>query len=301
MRQDTTGRTGCPSLVQGTPELLKRPAMMLFKVGQHPRAAQRLLDVERRLDQVLGVLAVEPMQGYELEEIQADEIRTFSGGKDDPTWVFAAISVWSRLWTSTVVGRRSYSNTRQLLSDTVRAGRFRYSPMIMTDGFEYYARVMRELFPNACIHGQVIKDWRKNRVGRITRSLTMGTPCQLEDALLRSEDSESLNTSFIERLNLTIRQGSSYLRRRTPCHSRRKERLEDQLKLLRCHYNFMRPHRSLKFGKVTRTPAMQAGLASRQLTFRMVFMAGASLFVLVLIVVDFGGRIGEESALRMAA
>jgi len=145
------------------------------------------------------------MQGYELEEIQADEIRTFSGGKDDVAWVFAAISVWPRLWTSTIVGRRSYRNTSQRLSETVRAGRFRRSHLITTDGFGYYPRVVRELFPNACIRGQVIKSWRKNRVGRITLSLITGTPCQLEEALANSDESEVLNTSFIERLNLTIR------------------------------------------------------------------------------------------------
>ena len=33
---------------------------------------------------------------------------------------------------------------------------------------------------------------------------------------MKSEDSEHLNTSFVERLNLTIRQGSAYLRRCSP-------------------------------------------------------------------------------------
>ena len=37
-------------------------------------------------------------KGYELTELQADEIRTFSGVKDEPTWVFASMAVWSRLW-----------------------------------------------------------------------------------------------------------------------------------------------------------------------------------------------------------
>jgi hypothetical protein len=72
-------------------------------------------------------------------------------------------------------------------------------------------------------------------------------------------------------LNLTIRQGSAYLCRRSLCHARRKQRLEDHLDLLRCHYNFLRPHRALKFGRDVRTPAMQAGLAKRRLTFRDIF------------------------------
>ncbi len=80
-----------------------------------------------------------------------------------------------------------------------------------------------------------------------------------------------LNTSYVERLNLTIRQGSAYLVRRTICYARQKQRLEDHLQLLRCDYNFVRPHRALKFGREVRTPAMQAGLFRQRLTFREIF------------------------------
>ena len=36
-------------------------------------------------------------------------------------------------------------------------------------------------------------------------------------------------------------------------------------------YNFVRPHRALKFGREVRTPAMQAGLTRRRLTLREIF------------------------------
>ena len=95
---------------------------------------------------------------------------------------------------------------------------------------------------------------------------------------MNSEDSRQLNTSYIERLNLTMRQGSAYLRRRTLSHARRTQRLEDHLELLRCHYNFLRPHRALKFGPEVRTPAMQAGLTQKRLTFRDVFVSILTFF-----------------------
>ncbi len=41
----------------------------------------------------------------------------------------------------------------------------------------------------------------------------------------------------------------------------------------RCYYNFVRPHGALKFGREIRTPAMQAGLTTRRLTFRDIFFA----------------------------
>ncbi len=86
-----------------------------------------------------------------------------------------------------------------------------------------------------------------------------------------SEDSEKLNTSFIERLNLMIRQGSAHLFRRTICYARRTERLAAHLELLRCYYNFVRPHRALKFGREVRTPAILAGLTKSRLTLREIF------------------------------
>jgi hypothetical protein len=46
----------------------------------------------------------------------------------------------------------------------------------------------------------------------------------------------------------------------------------EHLELVRCHYNFVRPHSALRFGRETRAPAMQAGLARRRLTLREVFV-----------------------------
>ena len=42
-----------------------------------------------------------------MPELQADEIRTIIGGREQAIWVFVVIDVWSRLWPSTVVGKRS--------------------------------------------------------------------------------------------------------------------------------------------------------------------------------------------------
>ena len=127
------------------------------------------------------------------------------------------------------------------------------------------------------------------------RRQVIGAKWKFEDALVESVDSSTLNTSFIERLNLTIRQATAYLRRRTTCHARRKERLEDQLEIVRCHYNFLRPHRALKFGTETQTPAMQAGLVTKRLTFRDVFSSNALSSSSSVIVYVFAGRAAGHS------
>ncbi len=102
--------------------------------------------------------------------------------------------------------------------------------------------------------------------------MVIGSPRQLADAPEASEDSEKLNTSFVERQNLTVRNGSAYLYRRSLCHAKSEEKLVEHLQLQRCYQNFVRRHRALKFGNITRTPAMQAGLATKALTFREIFL-----------------------------
>ena len=98
-----------------------------------------------------------------------------------------------------------------------------------------------------------------------------------------------MNTSFIERLNLTIRQSSAYLSRRALSHARSKEKLEEHLELLRCYYNFVRPHGALKFGREIRTPAMQAGLTTRRLTLKEIFVSTLTSLLLESDAMAFAG------------
>ena len=177
------------------------------------------------------------MKGLAMAELQADEMRTIVGGKEQTIWVFTVIDVWSRLWPSTVIGGRSYGNTLALFRDVFERMNPGQHPLITTDGFEFYKKVIGRVFGPACLYGQVIKTRRNDRIVKVERRTVIGGTWGLQQTLRDSEDSSKLNTSFIERLNLTIRQGSAYLLRRTICQARWKERLEDNLELLRCYYN----------------------------------------------------------------
>jgi hypothetical protein len=143
-------------------------------------------------------------------ELQADEIRTIVGGREQGVWVFVVIDVWSRLWPSTVVGKRSYRNTLDLFRDLSNRMNLEVTPLITADRFKFYERVIGRVFGPGCVYGQVIKTRRNDRVVRVERRAVIGAG-RLKQALRNSEDSVTLNTSFVERLNLTIRQGSSYL------------------------------------------------------------------------------------------
>ena len=138
-------------------------------------------------------------------ELQAAEIRTIIGSREQGIWVFVVIDVWSRLWPSTLVGKRSYRNTLDLFRDLSNCMSLQAIPLIKTDGFKFYERVIGRVFGPACIYGQVIKTRRNDRVVSVERRAVIGAG-RLKQALGNSEDSVTLNTSFVERLNLTIRQ-----------------------------------------------------------------------------------------------
>lgn len=218
------------------------------------------------------------LKDLELIELQADEICTLTGTKKKPIWIFVAIEVWSRMWISKVVGSRNYKNVKILLNQVIDSCRIVNPFIFTTDGFEPYSWATKNLLNYICLYAQVIKKRRKNRVINVERRLIIGTKQKMEQLLFESEDSSTINTSFIERLNLTIRQSCAYLGRRTACHSRRKDLLVDNLALQMCYYNFIRPHSALKFGDETRTPAMQAGLVKKQLSFREIFTAIEIIF-----------------------
>jgi len=218
------------------------------------------------------------LRDFVIRELQSDEIRTFVGDKEQVVWILTTLEVWSRLWVSVVVGRRNLRNIKTGIRDTVQRGRIEHRFLFTTDGFEMYEWAVKRLLAGVCIYGQVIKKRRENRVIRVDCRLLLGTKSELEEALFRSEDSSTLNTSFVERHNLTIRQGSAYLGRRTPCYARLIESLMRQMALMMMYYNFVRPHMALKFGKMVRTPAMQAGLVTKRLSFRKIFTASFLVF-----------------------
>jgi len=68
-------------------------------------------------------------------------------------------------------------------------------------------------------------------------------------------------------------------------NSERRKHLRGHVELLRCYYNFIRPHRALKFGRQTRTPAMQAGVVSVPMNWSDIFTSPASLYVFLVAVV----------------
>jgi hypothetical protein len=110
-----------------------------------------------------------------------------------------------------------------------------------------------------------------------------GTRAALRRALTGLGLSGNLNTAFVERVNLTLRQSVAALVRRTWSTAQEAPQLLLHLELWRAYYHFVRQHESLRVALAQprerggkrqpqryrhRTPAMAAGLTHRRWTMR---------------------------------
>src|SRR3989442_13068941 len=100
------------------------------------------------------------------------------------------------------------------------------------------------------IYGQVKKSYRRRKLVRATHVMRLGTGAALKIALQELGLSGRLNTAFIERVNLTVRQGVAALARRTWATAKPAPQLLAHLEWWRAYYHFVRPHHSLRLALV---------------------------------------------------
>jgi hypothetical protein len=122
----------------------------------------------------------------------------------------------------------------------------------------------RVLDPALC-YAQVDKRREQGRVVEVRRRIIFGTPEIITEILGRQQ----INTSYVERDNLTSRHSNGRLVRKTLSHSKKAYYLQQHLDLEDAIFNFVRPHLSLRVALPQpsngrkwhqRTPAMAAGL-----------------------------------------
>jgi hypothetical protein len=90
----------------------------------------------------------------------------------------------------------------------------------------------------------VIKTVRRRRLVRVTHRMVFGTLAAIEQVL--AAHGWQINTAFIERLNLSIRQHVAAVGRRVTTLCKHEEGLRQQLMLYQVYYNFCLPHASLR-------------------------------------------------------
>jgi hypothetical protein len=91
------------------------------------------------------------------------------------------------------------------------------------------------------IYGQVKKVYRRRRLVRVSHVMHCGTRAALQATLTGLGLSRRLNTAFVERVNLTVRQSVVALIRRTWSTLQEAPQLLAHLECWRVYYHLARP------------------------------------------------------------
>ena len=126
---------------------------------------------------------------------------------------------------------------------------------ITTDGLERYTRLVPEYFPTS-LYAQVVKKRKKHRLVSVEIKPINGTLDKIIQVIEAMGLGKTVNTSYIERLNLTARNSVNSLARKTWCVVKKHVASVGKMYVFQTFYNFIRTHMSLE----GRTPAMAAGV-----------------------------------------
>jgi IS1 family transposase len=234
-----------------------------------------------------------------LPHIQLDELRTRLRSRACALWLWVAFDPFSKLIPVLYLGTRSQDAAHTVVHDLRQRLAPDCLPIFTSDGLHLYFYALTAHFGQwvqgvgrlarrwqvaaGLLYGQVKKHYRRRRLVGVTYIMRCGTRVGLQAALQALGLSGKLNTAFVERLNLTLRQSVAALIRRTWSTRQAALELFVHLEWWRAYYHFVRPHESLRVlltqpiargGKRQpqryrqRTPAMAAGLTSRRWTVR---------------------------------
>ncbi|HEY7735840.1 MAG TPA: IS1 family transposase, partial [Candidatus Limnocylindrales bacterium] len=178
---------------------------------------------------------------------------------------YVAIEAETKLIPAWMIGARSPEHARVFMDDL--RSRLASRVQLTTDGHRIYLRAVPDTFGDEIDYAQLVKvyghpaprdDWERQKWAQThtTREVT-GT---IEKIVSGSPDPSKINTSFVERQNLTMRMGMRRFTRSTNAHSKKLSNHAAAVALHFMYYNFARPHKSLAT-PYARTPAMAAGLA----------------------------------------
>ena len=277
----------------------------LVEAAEHLRAFSRyfLCDVhveQVQLDELYAVL-----RDLKAGAISDDEaIDRLERSRD---WVWTAMDPTSKLLVVVDVGTRTLAMAQRVVHQLVQVLAPGCVPLFLTDGFKEYRTAILTHFGHwmprerrqdkgplpkprwmplpELLYAQVVKSYRRRRLVGVKHCVVFGTQLAIERVLARC--GWTINTAFVERLNLDIRQCVASVGRRVNTLCQGEEGLLDRLVLFQTYHNLVLPHASLRqpllvpeatngkgSAKVWRphTPAMAAGLTDHVWTLQEVLL-----------------------------
>jgi IS1 family transposase len=233
-----------------------------------------------------------------LEQLQLDELyAVLRAVKDDdlsedeaiarlersPYWVWTAMDPKSKLLVVVDVGTRTLAMAQRVVHQVTRVLAPGCVPLFMTDGLKDYATALWTHFGHwiqperrqakgptpklrwmplpELLYAQVVKAYRRRRIVGVRHRVVFGTQLAIEQVLATC--GWTINTAFVERLNLDIRQCVAAVGRRVNTLCQGEAGLRDQLALFHVYHNFVLPHASLR--QRLPNPAMTNGNGSAKL------------------------------------
>jgi IS1 family transposase len=224
-----------------------------------------------------------------------------------PYWVWAVLDPESKLLLSVQVGERTLAMAQRVVHYVAQVLAPDCAPLFLTDGFREYTTALLThyghwvQFPRRqaqgpapkprwlplpqLLYAQVVKQYRRKRVVGVTHRVVFGTREAVQHVLAAC--GWQINTAFVERLNLDIRQRVVAVGRRVNTLCTGEDGLQQQLAVFHAYHNFVLPHASLRqplripapingIGSARRwrpcTPAMAAGLTDHVWSLREVLL-----------------------------
>jgi len=224
-----------------------------------------------------------------------------------PHWVWTAIDPVTKLLLTIDIGDRTLAMAQRVVHQVVQVLAPGCVPLFLTDGFKEYATALLTHFGHwvqpprrqvtgpapkprwmprpQLLYAQVIKTVRRRRLVRVRHRIVFGTLEAIQQVLAAC--GWQINTAFVERVNLSIRQHVAAVGRRVSTLCKGEDGVRQQLALYHMYYNFCLPHTTLRqplplpestngTGSAKRwqpqTPAMAAGLTDHVWTLREVLL-----------------------------
>jgi transposase-like protein len=265
----------------------------LVEAAEHLRAFSRYFLCEVHVEQVQLDELYAVLRDLKAGEISDEEaiVRL----ERAPYWVWTAMDPKSKLVLVVDIGTRTLAMAQRVVHQLVQVLAPGCVPLFLTDGFKEYGTAIlthcghwrqperrRDKGPRPkprwmplphLLYAQVVKTVRRRRLIGVKHRVVFGTLDRVNQVLAAC--GWQINTAFVERLNLDIRQRGAAVGRRVNTLCQGAEGLLDQLVLFQTYHNFVVPHASLRqplqvpaptngsgSAKVWQpcTPAMAAGL-----------------------------------------
>jgi len=225
----------------------------------------------------------------EMAYVQVDELQTkVRAHPGEKAWLWVAIDPQTKIvptLTLTIGGRKTI-HAMDFIHEVVLRLAEGCIPLFTSDGLRQYFWALTAHFgrwtlpPRAQVlhwevdeqlqYGQLIKKRKGRKLQTIKTQVLCGSRQETVDTLEALGYSSTINTSYIERFNLTLRHLVASLVRRTTALAQTEQTMMQHLEWSRAYYHFVRIHSSLSLGqhlprsRRERTPAMAAGFTDRR-------------------------------------